>query len=84
MRRIYLESCGEKRLALHGCGAFSLTLIPFHFDQNSYDAGADEEDEPAEAKFSDDEEEKAYLRDQKRGAPATTNSVRRPLIQTRC
>jgi hypothetical protein len=49
-------------------------------NQNSYDAGAEEEDEPAEAKFSDDEEEKAYLRDQKRGETATTNSVRRSLI----
>ena len=84
LRRIVVKSCGEKRLALQGCGAFLLTLIPSLFDQNSYDAGADEEDEPAEAKFSDDEEEKAYLRDQKRGAPATTSSVRRPLIQTCC
>lgn len=81
---LFLRVAERKRLALHGCGAFSLTLIPSHFDQNSYDAGADEEDEPAEAKFSDDEEEKAYLREQKRGAPATTNSVRQSLIQTRC
>ena len=52
------------------------------FEPNSYDAGVDEEDEPAEAKFSDDEEEKAYLHDQKRGETGASNSVSRPLIST--
>ena len=61
-----------------------LTHLSFcKFIPNSYDAAAEEEDEPAEAKFSDDEDEKAYLRDQKRGETGTNSSVGRPLILKR-
>lgn len=52
-----------------------VALIPRKFNQNRYD-GDVQEDEPAEAKFSDDEEEAAFLREQKRSGTAANAQVR--------
>lgn len=55
-------------------GTHSIALSP-NFDQNHRYDGEVQEDEPAEAKFSDDEEEAAFLREQKKSGTAANAQV---------